>query len=283
MSENGSSLAIFRSAPEKSQCRGSGVQMMTILTACAVFLLVYLINIFFISVLYHRGLTHQSVVLSRSMVKWVQWTGIWVTGIDPKAWACMHRMHHMHSDTVKDPHSPQIYGVFGVALEQLRSYEMTLRNLISRRSAYTKIVSDIPFQVSFLNQRKLWYIPYLLHLCIGIALMLVTHSSLIGGAYVVGIISHPVQGWLVNSLAHKYGYRNFETKDHSTNNWLVSLLVFGEGYQNNHHARPKRPNFAIGASEFDFGYLMCLTAAKLGFLKLRTSLPAPETAVSAGV
>jgi stearoyl-CoA desaturase (delta-9 desaturase) len=245
--------------------------MHTLWIALAVFSVGYLLNVFYITVLYHRGLTHQSVLLVPAMVKWVGWTGIWVTGIDPKAWACMHRLHHQYSDTEKDPHSPQIYGVFGVALEQLRSYELTLRNLISRKTEYLKVVADIPFNVSFLNRKKLWLMPYILHLVLGVLIGFCSHSIWIGGAYYVGIVSHPVQGWMVNSLAHKYGYRNFATRDRSTNNWFVSLLVFGEGYQNNHHARPRRANFAIRGTEIDFGYALCLMARNLGLLKLRTT------------
>lgn len=197
-------------------------------------------------------------------------TGIWITGIDPKAWACMHRMHHMYSDTVLDPHSPKIFGVFGVALKQLRSYEAVLKNLIANKKRYTAVVADIPFGVSVLNRKKIWLLPYALHLAIGITLGFASGSAIIGMAYYFGIVSHPIQGWLVNSLAHKYGYRNFETKDQSTNNWFVSLFVFGEGYQNNHHARPGRANFAIRSDEIDLGYLLCIIASKFGLLKLRS-------------
>lgn len=42
--------------------------------------------------------------------------------------------------------------------------------------------------------------------------------------------------WSVNSLAHVWGYRNYETKDNSRNNWLVALVTWGEGWHNNHHA-----------------------------------------------
>lgn len=239
-----------------------------LLAAVVLFAIGYLINIFYITVLYHRGLSHGSVVLGPKLMALLKWTGIWVTGIDPKAWACMHRMHHMHSDTELDPHSPKIFGIFGVAVEQLHSYENVLRQLIKKNPAYTRLVSDIPFSVSTLNYKRLWMLPYILHLLIGVGIGFGTGSIVLGVAYYVGIMSHPVQGWMVNALAHKYGYRNFSTKDESTNNWMVSLLVFGEGYQNNHHARPKRANFAIRSTEFDFGYALCLLSKKLGLLSL---------------
>jgi stearoyl-CoA desaturase (delta-9 desaturase) len=39
----------------------------------------------------------------------------------------------------------------------------------------------------------------------------------------------------VNSLAHIFGKRRFQTDDNSRNNWFVALLTLGEGWHNNHH------------------------------------------------
>ena len=33
--------------------------------------------------------------------------------------------------------------------------------------------------------------------------------------------------WAVNSVAHLWGYRNYDTSDNSRNNWLVALLTHG--------------------------------------------------------
>ncbi len=45
--------------------------------------------------------------------------------------------------------------------------------------------------------------------------------------------------WFVNSATHLWGYRNYETTDHSRNLWWVAALTFGEGWHNNHHAHPR--------------------------------------------
>ena len=241
---------------------------MTIFWAILIFAVGYLVNVFYITVAYHRALTHNSVVLKPWLMRFIGRSGIWVTGIDPKAWACMHRMHHSYSDTERDPHSPVTLGVFGVALGQLRSYEKTLRRLIKRDPTYLAVVDDIAFDVSPLNRKRLWTLPYLLHVSIGVTLGLAFQSWWVGYAYFAGIMSHPIQGWMVNSLAHKYGYRNFSTTDNSKNNWIVSLLVFGEGYQNNHHARPSSANFAATRSEIDTGYWLCRLASFVGLLTI---------------
>jgi stearoyl-CoA desaturase (delta-9 desaturase) len=40
---------------------------------------------------------------------------------------------------------------------------------------------------------------------------------------------------LINSLAHVWGTRRYETGDSSRNNALLALLTLGEGWHNNHH------------------------------------------------
>ena len=40
---------------------------------------------------------------------------------------------------------------------------------------------------------------------------------------------------LINSLAHMWGTRPYETTDQSRNNALLALLTLGEGWHNNHH------------------------------------------------
>jgi hypothetical protein len=42
----------------------------------------------------------------------------------------------------------------------------------------------------------------------------------------------------INSLAHRFGTRRFETRDDSRNNLWLALLTFGEGWHNNHHFCP---------------------------------------------
>jgi stearoyl-CoA desaturase (delta-9 desaturase) len=254
--------------------------MSYVLTCAAVFLATYLLNIFYISVLYHRGLTHGAVRLRPFTVQILRYTGNWVTGLDPKAWACMHRQHHLYSDTPKDPHSPSHHNLFALMLVQLRSYNKILVRLIKGSKFETQLMKDVPFDVSWLNRRQLWILPYAFHLAVTLALGLGGGYWLLGAAYYFGMLSHPVQGWMVNALAHRYGYRNFDTPDDSRNNTAVALLVFGEGYQNNHHHSQRSPNFAMKAGELDLGYWLCRGAEKLGMLEIVPYEPAPQVALA---
>ncbi len=236
-----------------------------------VFVAAYLLNIFYISVLYHRGLTHSAVKLRPWLVRFTARTGNWVTGLDPKGWTCMHRMHHQYSDTPQDPHSPVFQGLFPLFLGQLHSYNRILVGLLKKEEPFVSVVADLPFGVSWLNRKKLWIAPYLLQVLIGLLIGYAFGGFWIGYAYWLGMMSHPIQGWMVNALAHRYGYRNFETPDNSRNNWMVAYLVFGEGYQNNHHQYPSRANFAVKRSEVDLGFLLCQLSQRLGLLKIAHS------------
>jgi len=242
---------------------------MIYLTAIVLFLFGYFLNMFYITVLYHRALTHRAVILGPKMTKWLSMTGIWITGLDPKAWATMHRLHHLYSDTKDDPHSPIHKGVIGVWKAQYVEYRETIKKLKDQTdSRLNEVIKDIQFDLSFISKHDWSNLPYYIHAGISVALIFFLDSYLVGIAYFLGIMSHPVQGWMVNALAHKYGSRNHETGDHSKNNFWVALFVFGEGLQNNHHAHPERANFSERISEIDMGYWMCLVASWLGLIKL---------------
>jgi len=74
-----------------------------------------------------------------------------------------------------------------------------------------------------------------------------------------GIVVRVVFGWhtswFVNSAAHIWGYRSYETGEGSTNNWWVALISFGEGWHNNHHAYPTSAAHGLRWWELDLTYL----------------------------
>ena len=60
--------------------------------------------------------------------------------------------------------------------------------------------------------------------------------------------------WSVNSLSHMFGYRNYDTDDHSRNNWFVAIISSGEGWHNNHHADQSAATVQHKWWEFDLNY-----------------------------
>ena len=254
---------------------------MYIAVCAAVFTAAYLLNILTISVGYHRGLAHQAVTLHPLLRRLVIAGGNWVTGLDPKAWVVMHRLHHEHSDTPLDPHSPANVGMLGIGREQLRSYKRVIVGLYKKDPAYTRYARDLDFPVNVLIRRKLWYVPYLVHAVIAVALAAAV-GPLLGIAYFLGMMSHPIQGGLVNWLGHAVGGRNFDTGDNSRNNHLVAWLILGEGFQNNHHRYPGSATFSYRRHEIDLGYCACVLMERLGCLEIHRNalIPRPPAAAT---
>jgi stearoyl-CoA desaturase (delta-9 desaturase) len=83
--------------------------------------------------------------------------------------------------------------------------------------------------------------------------------------------------WFVNSAAHTWGYRNFETEDGSRNLWWVGLTAYGEGWHNNHHAYPRSARHGLKPWEFDITYLTIRLMQKL---RLAWDVRLPEQGAS---
>ncbi len=234
-----------------------------------VFAVCYLLVIIYTSIFYHRALAHNALTLPKPVLNFIRFTGAPLTGIDPKAWVCMHRLHHLHSDTQKDPHSPQHTGFWYTFIKQHKSFERTILGLMRKLPRYTEIVSDIDFDVHWLNKKGYWYVPFVMHFIIGFLLWMTTQNPWIGLGYFFGMASHPIQGFLVNAFGHAVGYRNFDYPDHSTNNTLVAWFVLGEGFQNNHHMYPASPRFSMKSFEIDTGWFFVKLFSLLGIVKIK--------------
>jgi len=78
----------------------------------------------------------------------------------------------------------------------------------------------------------------------------------------------------INSLAHRYGRRRFDTRDDSRNNLWLALLTFGEGWHNNHHFFPGTARQGFRWWEIDLTWYGLRAMALLGLV--RDLKPVPE-------
>jgi len=86
--------------------------------------------------------------------------------------------------------------------------------------------------------------------------------------------------YTINSLAHRYGRRRFDTPDHSRNNFLLALLTLGEGWHNNHHRYPGAARQGFYWWEVDLSYMGLRVLKTLGLVwNLR---PVPSKILEAG-
>ena len=70
--------------------------------------------------------------------------------------------------------------------------------------------------------------------------------------------------WFVNSAAHTFGYRTYDTPEGSTNCWWVGLVAWGEGWHNNHHAFQRSARHGHEWWEVDATWALIRTLMALG-------------------
>lgn len=227
-----------------------------------------------ITLCYHRLLTHRSY----QTPKWVEYTltifGMLAMQGGPLSWVGTHRIHHAESDGPLDPHSPR--DGFGWAHV---FWMMYTDHPNEDPKDFAKDLARDPVLVFF---EKTWYL-----------FQLVLIGVFFAGGYLVGGLNEAIAWvlwgvflrivvmyhgtWFVNSAAHTWGYRNFETADASRNSWWVALISFGEGWHNNHHAQQRSAAHGMKWWEFDITYLTIRVMEKLGFAWKVVRPKLPET------
>jgi len=137
----------------------------------------------------------------------------------PMMWVGIHRKHHATSDTEKDPHGNQ--SILRIWSTFWKPFIIEPKYLIDMmKSPIHKFFHKHYFSLLIVTYISLgliaWQIPVFL---ISASSLITIHSA-----------------GLVNALCHRYGYRNFKTKDNSTNNTFINIITLGSGLHNNHHA-----------------------------------------------
>jgi len=152
-------------------------------------------------------------------------------------WVGTHRIHHRYSDTNKDPQSPIFY----------KWYNVWLVNWVPVKFS-PKLVKDLITDSWHLFFHKNYFLfiliiyTILLLIDIRIAVFLLSMSA---------VWTFHTSSLLIDIVCHKWGYRNFDTRDNSKNNTLVNVLMLGSGLHNNHHANSQSPYYAVKRFEWD--------------------------------
>jgi fatty-acid desaturase len=227
---------------------------------------------------YHRLLTHRAL----SCPRWLQ-NALAVMGAcclleSPPVWVAIHRCHHQHSDSERDPHSPEeslFWGYIGWML--VKQQRLKSDQLLDR---YARDLMRDPF-LAWLDHRNNWgrvaAFTWSGYYVVGLMAALLTGSDLweasrfgvsllVWGAIVRTVLVWHVT-WLANTLDHRVGYCNYETNDNSRNNLLIALLSNGEGWHNNHHADPNSANHGHQPGEFDLTWQVIRVLMWLGLAR----------------
>ncbi|MCS6864959.1 MAG: fatty acid desaturase [Gemmataceae bacterium] len=199
---------------------------------------------------YHRMLTHSAARFPKPLERLWVLLGVCSMEGSPLWWVCTHRMHHQHSDEEGDPHSPQQRFFWG-HMEWIYTADPRRQKL----ETYARYVPDLMGDkfLRWLHKGEKWLWVWAGHVVVLTALGFAAgflfcdtpDAALLFGVqwFLWAVVVRTVYvwhiTWLVNSAAHRWGYRNYNTNDASRNNWFVALLTNGEGWHNNHHAAPR--------------------------------------------
>jgi stearoyl-CoA desaturase (delta-9 desaturase) len=248
---------------------GCGFAFITSVSAAAlmIFLFSSTIQLFGITVGYHRLLAHRSFKTSRQFQFVLALFGVLAGQNGPLWWVGHHRHHHRYSDREEDIHSPA-RGFFWSHMGWLFSpYCVRVRH---------RLVSDLAwFSELVLLERYSYAVnlafALLLYICGEVWRVADPASGANGFQFVVWgtVIStvcvyHAV--WSVNSVCHRYGSRRFGTRDESRNNFLVSLMTFGDGWHHNHHYCPYSARHGFHWWEIDVNFAILKLLASIGIV-----------------
>lgn len=237
------------------------------------FFLHWFLSLFFHTAFLHRYASHQMFTMSKVNEKifyFLTWFFQGSSYLIPRAYAVMHRMHHEYSDTKEDPHSPRFFrDVFQMMWHTKKIYN----GFVTGKSIPdAKFTANLPVWngLDKFGDNKIvrisWGVFYSLcyFFMIGYFDLSWFWTLLLPIHYLIG----PVQGAFVNWCGHKYGYQNYNNKDHSHNTNPIEIFLMGELFQNNHHKYPLDPNFAQKWFEIDFTYPILIVLSWFRVIKL---------------
>lgn len=238
-------------------------------TALALFVGLFLSRSVFVTAGYHRYFSHRSFKLNRF------WQAVFAFQAQASAqkgvlwWAANHRRHHRFADTPLDVHSPRqgfLWSHVGWILSD------------KHKATDYEIVKDLARfpELRWLNRHD-----RIVPVAYGAAAFLVGGWS----GLVVGFFWSTVLLWhstfLVNSAAHVFGRRRYDTPDTSRNSLLIALATLGEGWHNNHHRYQASARQGFFWWELDLTWYVLKVLSWVGIVRDLKTPPArvlqPET------
>jgi stearoyl-CoA desaturase (delta-9 desaturase) len=223
----------------------------------------YWLRMFGVTAGYHRYFSHRSYatgrvfqfILALIAQSSAQRSVLW--------WAAKHRHHHLHSDTVRDVHSPRHTGFLysHVGWIFARRHDATDLGRIADFARYPELAWLQRFEI----------LPAFI---LAIACFLIAGWSglVVGFFWSTVLVYHGT--FMINSLAHVQGSRRYVTGDDSRNNPLLALITMGEGWHNNHHACPSSARQGFRWWEVDATYYLLRLLALVGIVRDLKAPPA---------
>ena len=219
-----------------------------------------------VTVYLHRHSAHRAIDLHPALAHAFRFW-LWITtGMNTRGWTAIHRMHHAHTETAEDPHSPVVAGLRKVLWQGTELYRAAHTEEVMGRYGHGTPDDWLERNV------------YTRHHNAGILTMIGLDLLLFGP---IGLTIWAVQmAWIpffaagvINGVCHDTGYRNFETPDASTNFVPWGIIIGGEELHNNHHTYPSSAKFSVKWWEFDIGWAWIKLFSWAGLARIKRLPP----------
>ncbi|WP_166260019.1 acyl-CoA desaturase [Marinobacter salicampi] len=236
----------------------------------------FFLRMFAITGFYHRYFSHKTFKTNRFWQFVFGVLGASAGQRGPLWWAAHHRHHHQHSDQPEDLHSPKQSGFWWAHIgwftceDGFRMNERRVRDwlrfpelrFINRFDALVPAVAVV--LIFGLGEALALWAP-------GLG---TNGVQLVVWGFVISTVALFHATVSINSLAHVWGSRRFDTSDDSRNNFLLALITLGEGWHNNHHRWPQSARQGFRWYEIDITYYLLWVLEKLGIIHDLNPLPA---------
>jgi stearoyl-CoA desaturase (delta-9 desaturase) len=198
---------------------------------------------------FHRYFAHRSFKTARWFQFLLAAAGCTAFQKGPLWWVIHHRLHHKHSDTPNDPHSPVVDGFIHSHMGWLFTRDLTRPD--------ARIARDLEKYPELVWLDRLWMVPgvFLAAACYAV----LGWNGLIYGFCLSVVLVFQIT-FAVNSIGHLWGGQRFNTGEGSRNNPVLGYLAMGDGWHNNHHRAPysARHGFAWYELDMTFAFIRLL-------------------------
>ncbi len=236
----------------------------------------YFIRMFAVTAIYHRYFAHRTYKTSRVVQFIFALWGLTAMQRGPLWWAAHHRHHHRNTDLPSDIHSPIQSGFWW-------SHMGWIASTPNMPTDYAKIRDFASFpELHWLNRFD-WVMPFAFGIGVfafGQVLAIYApqlHTNgfqmLVWGFFISTVLLFHGT-FTINSLAHTWGTRRYDTPDTSRNNAFLAFITLGEGWHNNHHYYQATVRQGFYWWEFDVAYYVLRGMEALGIVYDLKPVPA---------
>jgi stearoyl-CoA desaturase (Delta-9 desaturase) len=184
----------------------------------------YVVRMWAITAGYHRYFSHRTFRTSRVFQFVLALLGTTALQQGPIWWSSWHRRHHKFTDREGDPHAPRLGGFWHAHVGWVFDGSHGDADLSN-----VKDLSAYP-ELRWLDRHH-----YVAVIAYAVACYAIAGVGGLVWGFAISSIALVHVTFTINSLAHRWGSRPYDTGDDSRNNALLAVLTFGEGWHNNHH------------------------------------------------